>query len=114
MKESVGARLFALEDGIRSVMVVDQKGIVKDWVSRTKRLVSKEFVDGLARAWVGVMGGLVGTLDKFFGKDEFLHIRYEKLHLYGFRHGDNYVILSARPDHPPDLVQNVISELALG
>jgi hypothetical protein len=111
LEQTVGDKLFNVSDDIRSVMVVAEDGEVVEWKSRTKRVVPREFVSDLARVWVAIVAGLVGRLNEFFGEDEYLHVKYKGLHLYGFRIGERYVVFSARRAHSRDLIDNSLAYL---
>lgn len=89
-------KLFAFNNDIRSVMVVDRVGKVVSFAARTGRPVDPRFVDEIGSKWTALLGGMLRGCESSFGVLEWVHLRYRKLHLYCWLVDEGYLVFTSR------------------
>ena len=89
-------KLFAFNDDIRSVMVVDRIGNVVAFASRTGKPVDPRFVEEIGSKWTALLGGMLRGTEASFGVLKWVQLRYRKLHLYCWLVDEGYLVFTSK------------------
>ena len=100
-------RLFAFNDDIRSVMVVDRIGNVISFASRTGKPVDPRFVSEVGSKWTALLGGMLRGCEGSFGVLEWVHLRYRRLHLYCWLVNEGYLVFTSKSQLPDALLHRI-------
>ncbi len=92
----VPSKIFGFDDSIRSALVVDRIGNVVSFASRTGKPVDPAYVRDIASKWVALFGGMLRGSEEAYGVLRWLHLRYNRLHLYCWPVDGGYLVLTAR------------------
>ncbi len=93
---AITEKLFEFHEDIRSVMVVDTIGTVLAFASRTSKPVDPDFVKDMTAKWTAVLGGMLRGSEAAYGVLKWLHLRYNKLHVYGWLVDEGYLVFTSR------------------
>jgi hypothetical protein len=106
---SIPQKLFEYSEDIRSAMVVDIVGNVVSFASRTKVTVDPSFVNDMTSKWTAVLGGMLRGSEKAYGVLMWLHLRYDKLHVYGWLVDQGYLVFTSRSQLEDELINRISS-----
>ena len=101
------ARLFALHEDIKSVMVVDRIGNVISFASRTGKPVDPKFVSEVGSKWTALLGGMLRGSEGSFGVLKWVDLRYRKLHLYCWLVNEGYLVFTSKSQLPDSLLHRI-------
>jgi hypothetical protein len=93
---STPEKLFDFHDDIRSAMVVDRIGNVLAFASRTGNPVDPAFVKDITAKWTAMLGGMLRGTEASWGVLKWVHLRFNKLHVYGWVINEGYLVFTAR------------------
>ena len=88
-------------------MVVDRIGIVVAFASRTKRPVDPAFVEDIASKWTALLGGMLRGSETTFGIMKWVHLRYSKVHIYGWLVEEGYLVFTSRTQLEDSLLEKL-------
>ena len=103
----VPEKLFAFDDDIRSVMVVDRIGNVVSFAARTEKPVDPGFVRDVGSKWTALLGGMLMGSEVMFGVLKWVHLGYRKLHLYCWLVDGGYLVFTSRSQLPESLLNAI-------
>jgi len=106
---SVPEQLFEYHEDIRSAMIVDLVGNVVSFASRTKVPVDPSFVNDMTSKWTAVFGGILRGTEKTYGTLQWVHLRYNKLHVYGWLVDQGYLVFTSRSQLEDGLLGHIAS-----
>jgi len=90
------AEIFRFDENIRSAVVVDRIGNVVSLASRTTKPLDTIFVRDVASKWVALFGGMLRGGDETFGVLRWIHLRYNRLHVYCWPVFGGYLAFTSR------------------
>jgi hypothetical protein len=93
---STPEKLFDFHDDIRSAMVVDRIGNVLSFASRTGNPVDPAFVKDITAKWTAMLGGMLRGTEASWGVLKWVHLRFNKLHVYGWVIDEGYLVFTTR------------------
>ncbi len=90
-------------------MIVDLIGNVVSFASRTRIPVEPDFVNDMTSKWTAVLGGILRGSEKAYGKLQWIHLRYSKLHMYGWLVDQGYLVFTSRSQLDDELLGQIAS-----
>jgi hypothetical protein len=108
---TVPEQLFQFHEDIRSAMIVDLRGNVVSFASRTKIPVDPSFVNDMTSKWTAIFGGILRGTEKTYGVLQWLHLRYNKVHVYGWLVDQGYLVFTSRSPLEDELLSHIARRL---
>ena len=99
--------LFGFHDDIRSAMVVDRVGSLLSFASRTRNPVDPEFVKDITAKWTAFLGGMLRGAEATYGVLKWVHLRYGRMHVYGWLVHDGYLVFTSRRQLDDELLEEM-------
>jgi len=88
-------------------MVVDRIGTLVSFASRATKSVDPRFVSEIAAKGTALLGGILRGNETYFGVLEWVHLRYQRLHVYCWLVDEGYLVFTSRSQLPDSLLYRI-------
>lgn len=88
-------------------MIVDLLGNLVSFASRTKRPVDPMYLRDVSSKSVALMGGILRGSEAEYGVMRWVHLRFNKVHVYCWRIDGGYLVFTSRSQLQDALLQAI-------